>query len=506
MTTASDHAVQQIDPHSLLLDRNLRLTTTTDRDLIASIKDHGILIPIIAVQAADGIRVRHGHRRTLAAIDAGLPTVPVLVIGEDTDTTKAQVTRLLTQWAENEHRAGLTDADKITAVEQLAAFGLSPASIARRTRSPRDHITAALTVAASPAAREATGEHHLDLTQAATLAEFDQDPDAVKALLDAARTGGFDHTAQRLRNDRDDRAAHDHAAQALRDNGVTVIDRPDTDDPALPLSQLTHDGTPLTAESHRACPGHAAYLTPTYRRPDDAENASSHIPVYVCTHPAAHGHTDRSAARSNTSGGTDPSGALARAQRATVIESNKAWRAATTVRRGWLRTFLARRTPPQDTARFVAARLAAGGHELSRALDRHHPLAASLFGDPDTPLEPTQLASMIESAAEARAQVLTLGLILAAYEDTLDVHTWRSPTLAARRYLVALEQWGYPLADIERAIAHPASTPPTPPSATPPTNPTSATPAISTPAPATPAETTTPPAAPPTNATTPEES
>lgn len=457
MTAISpDSAVQQIDPRTLLLDRNLRLTTATNRDLVASIKDHGVLIPIVAVQAADGIRVRHGHRRTLAAIDAGLPTVPVLVIGEDADTDKAHIARLLAQWAENEHRAGLTDADKVTAVEQLAAFGLSPASISRRTRTPREQVAAALTVAASPAARGATDAHHLDLAQAATIAEFDGDADAVSTLLDAARTGDFDHAAQRLRDDRTDRAARDRAAQALRDSGILVLDRADTDSPVLALTRLTHDGTPLTAESHGACPGHAAYLLQTYRRHDNAEDGG-YVPVYVCTDPGAHGHTDRNQPSPRTGSGTSTSGALARAQRATVVESNKSWRAATTVRRAWLRTFSARRTPPSDAARFVAARLAGGDPALSRALSRAHPLATELLGTEADPLEPAQLTAMIGTASEPRAQMLVLVLVLAAYEDTLDVHTWRFPIPSTRRYLATLEQWGYTLAPIERTVAHSAT-------------------------------------------------
>lgn len=97
----------QLDPHTLLVDLNVRSDATADRTLTESLRDRGVLAPIVAVRTADGhVRVRAGHRRTQAAIAAGLPTVPVVVADESTDDA-GTVERLLDQWAENEHRAAL---------------------------------------------------------------------------------------------------------------------------------------------------------------------------------------------------------------------------------------------------------------------------------------------------------------------------------------------------------------------------------------------------------------
>jgi len=458
--TGRPEHIELVDPRTLLLDRNLRASGAADRDLVASLKAHGVLVPLTAVRTDDGLRVRHGHRRTRAAIDAGLPHVPVLILGPDSDDTTEQITRILTQWAENEHRAGLTPTDKIGAVEQLAAFGLTPAAIARRTRTPRGHIDAALRIASSPAARDGLHQHPLDLTQAATLAEFDDDPDAVTRLLTAADHGTFDHTAQLLRDDRADRTARDTLTRQLRDAGTTVIDPPD---PTRLLASLHHDGTPLTPESHQNCPGHAAYLqrtlTPTITDPA----APPYRPIHVCTAPDSHGHTSRFHTPTSSDNTPAPStSARARAhERATVAENNRQWRSATTVRRSWLRDFLTRRTPPAGADRFLAARLAAADHDLTRALTRHHPLAGTLLTTPDSTLDPVHLAALIDDAPEPRARVLLLGLVLAAYEDTYaDPHTWRTPTPAARRYLTTLQTWGYTPADIERPLTRPTPTPP----------------------------------------------
>ncbi|MCK9877859.1 ParB N-terminal domain-containing protein [Frankia sp. Ag45/Mut15] len=461
-TPANPTRVELVDPRTLLLDRNLRGTKAVDRDLVASIKQHGVLVPLTAVRAEDGLRVRHGHRRTRAAITAGLRQVPVVVIGADSDADAEQITRILTQWAENEHRAGLTPSDKIGAVEQLTAFGLTAAAIARRTRTTRVQVDTALRVARSAAARGGLDQHQLDLTQAATLAEFDDDPNAVRQLVSAADEGTFEHTAQLLRDERDDQIAHDDAAEELRRSGITVIDPPEPGGSTRTLAMLAQDGRPLNADDHRTCPGHAVYLVRAFAPPNPEDAYTRYRNVFVCTDPPAHGHTDRfptADSRSSSSAGPTSTVPPRRSSRAIAADTSRQWRAATTVRRTWLREFLTRRTPPDGTDHFVAARLAAADSDLTRALNRHHPLAGSLLGTDDNPLDPVQLATHLHDAPAPRVRVVLLALVLAAYEDTYaTTHTWRFPSTQARRYLSTLQNWGYDPADIERRII--TATPP----------------------------------------------
>jgi ParB family chromosome partitioning protein len=74
----------ELDPRSLLVDVNIRTDAQLDKAFIASIKDLGVLVPITAVHTAAGeVRVRFGHRRTLAAMDADLATVPVEIVGDN---------------------------------------------------------------------------------------------------------------------------------------------------------------------------------------------------------------------------------------------------------------------------------------------------------------------------------------------------------------------------------------------------------------------------------------
>src|SRR4051794_26645864 len=205
MGTTTELRVEHLDPAALLVDVNIRSDARLDADFLASIREHGVLVPIVAVRTAEGqIRVRYGHRRTLAAVEAQRDRVPVVVTGDDSDTDAEQVTRLLTQYAENTHRSGLTTGEQVDVFTQLAAFGLTPGQIARRTRARKADVTAALAVADSDLAKAASERYEfLTLDQAAAVAEFDDDSEAVKALVTAAKSGQFDHVAQRLRDERD---------------------------------------------------------------------------------------------------------------------------------------------------------------------------------------------------------------------------------------------------------------------------------------------------------------
>jgi ParB-like nuclease family protein len=73
MPTTVEPTLEMLDPATLLVDLNIR-EAKLDKDFVASIKDHGVIEPIVAVRTEDGqVRVRHGHRRALGAIEAAQP-------------------------------------------------------------------------------------------------------------------------------------------------------------------------------------------------------------------------------------------------------------------------------------------------------------------------------------------------------------------------------------------------------------------------------------------------
>jgi ParB family chromosome partitioning protein len=177
------YTIQQLDPRTLIVDIDVRAEARPDRALVTSIRDARVLPPVKALHTADGgIRVRYGHRRILAAIEAGRETVPVLVSAAEED--KAGI---MTQSTVDQGWASLPTTDKIASVGRLNTLGLSAAQIARRTKSPRRDVDAAIIASASKLAVKAAQRYEfLTLDQTAAVAEFENNKLAVSALIVAA--------------------------------------------------------------------------------------------------------------------------------------------------------------------------------------------------------------------------------------------------------------------------------------------------------------------------------
>lgn len=457
-----------VDPAVLVVDRNVRADTALDRGFVASIRDHGVRQAILARRREDGaLVVRHGHRRALAAVQVGLATVRVIVEPgtpgtDERDDAGAEVERIVDQLGENTHRSGLTDADEVTAHQQLLDLGLTAGQIARRTHTPRKRAAATTTVAASKLAVAAMSRYELTLDQAVVLAEFDDDTDAVTHLLATIKTqpDQFAHVTQRLRDDRTDTALVAQKQAELTDAGVRVLTEVSTDPGAgqeatsMRLTALrptaeSPSGTALPAEDHAGCPGHAATVRVRrfYNQEPQAEVE------YWCTDPTTH-----HAARWDTiTGPARGSGAAietgdeqsqqaaaeaARVQRRRVIANNKAWDSATVVRREWLQTLLRRRTAPKDALRYVVTVLADAPHDLRRAMEAGHPTACELLGM--APLgsvyrgRTNPIAAAAQRAGVPQLTLHALAIVLGAGEDGTTRDTWRNPTAHNRAYFTTL--------------------------------------------------------------------
>ncbi len=447
-----------VDPRTLLVDLNIRHDTQLNKDFVASIKELGVLVAIGAVRTSTGdIRVRYGHRRTLAAVEAGQATVPVEILGDEGTDDAAEIERIVTQHAENAHRASLTVSEELGVVEQLSAFGMTPFQIQKRTRMKRPAIDQAIAVASSELAKEAAARYDfLSLEKASAVAEFEDDRDAVKALVVAAKEGRFEHTLQRLRDDREERASRQEAETALTELGITLVERPKWGDAIARLSRLTHDGESLDETTHKECPGHAAYLdeewqTTDEEADDDDEDAWTLVwsPVYVCTDPVAYGHVDSTANGQTSTTKTEADGEEAKAERKRVLANNKAWRSAETVRREWLRSLLSRKSAPKGAMTFVLGELVRGSLELRQAMERGHAPAVETLGIEDSH---GALNNAFDDASDNRAQVIAFGLVLCAHDAATGVHSWRSQSESTKRYLTALSSWGYDLSDVESLI------------------------------------------------------
>src|ERR1017187_3579076 len=102
--------LEWLDPGTLLADRNERTALRVNSEFVDSIREHGVLIPLSAERTPEGqVRIRHGHRRAFAAIQAGQPLGPVLVPPAGDESAAADIDRILSQQAAHHLREGPTE-------------------------------------------------------------------------------------------------------------------------------------------------------------------------------------------------------------------------------------------------------------------------------------------------------------------------------------------------------------------------------------------------------------
>ena len=453
--------IYHVPPTDLVLGPNVRTHYPDDPDFRESLRERGVLQPLICYLDGIGrITVLMGGRRLYFSLAEKLATVPVRVLQHGPD----DIDRVLDQLHENDQRLGLLDGEHLAAVQQLAAFGLPAADIARRGLLRREHVDAALAVAASPAASEAAARYDLTLTQAATIAELGDDAKQVAELVaiatdpDPQRRAEFDHVAQVLRDERRDAATVAQVAARLRARGIRVLDeRPEvfTGGPARLLTDLG-----VSPAEHESCPGHAVHVFVRDLSVWDGPGPQV-ITDWVCLDAAGHGHV--------TGRQTDLAAeAKAAEQRRAAAEQRRAaaeWRAAQTVRRRWLRELAQRKTAPAGAERFVLAALLHSDPSLAAAMarDSRHRVLRDLLGldraphdDPGAAThalgEIAELLGRVEAATVRRCVLWTAVAVLAAWEEQLSVHTWRQAGEQDRRYLRQMIDWGYPASMLERRI------------------------------------------------------
>jgi ParB family chromosome partitioning protein len=363
----------------------------------------------------------------------------------------------------------------------------------------RDTVDAAATVAESSTAFGALESGQLSLTEAAALTEFiDGDDDAVQALLAVAGKQTFEHRVAQLRQDRIASAARAHAETAYADKGFTVLEqRPQwRDTTTVSLRHLhTADGQEAS-EAAVTDPAHWAVLMTedtvlvdadtgepvdeadvdwsTEHQPDreparGTRHASTVVeatvwqPEYYCTDPEACGLamadflTRSGPIVHEPTAVEDPeaSAESQRAERRKVLALNKLGAAAQEVRRAWVRDgLLARKTPVKGAAVFVATCLEHGPGVLVQHAERQ--IAGELLGLGETPLRAA--VDKLPATGDARAQVLLLGIVLAALEGRTPKDAWRAvsgdyrPVPGPAEDLRFLAANGYALSAIEQVI------------------------------------------------------
>lgn len=433
MSTTDTGTLVHLDPSTLVIGANVRLDPKTDEAFVESIRLHGVLEPIVAVKTGDTVTVRYGQRRTLGAVQAGRPTVPVVLVEPDSDVDDGQ--RILEQLAENDHREGITGSDRAKAYAQLAGFGLTAAQIAKGTSRDKAEVETAITVAASATATKATERWaFLTLEDAALIAEFEDDKDAIEKIVVAADRGhSTEHVAQRIRDEKAEQAKRAELATKLEESGVTVVPAPAYDEKKITrLEQLRlgpDDKKAPTTKQHSSCEGHVAWVAWDYSNGKRSLKA-----IYGCADPRKHGHV-----KVDPYGGTSaPAGPMTeeqKAERRKVVENNKAWDSAEKVRRDWLVEFAKGTAALKGVEVFLAVEVASG-----ESNERSHGL---LPADPAKAAKATPRVALRLAAAQ----------LLADWHTRSGRHTWRNPTARDRRCLNAMIAWGYKPSELEADVA-----------------------------------------------------
>ena len=378
--------------------------------------------------------------------------MPVLIAGDEGTDDKAVIDRIIEQIDENHWRTNLTPAEDAAAIGRSFDYGLSAGQVQKRLRRTKATVAAAQAVKGSDVARTALAKNTaLTLEMAAALAQFEDEPDALAELTEAARYGEstFKHKLQRFRDRRVRRAGIAAKQDELREAGVRLASqRPDW---RLGLDRLTDsEGTELTEESHKECQGHTAWVESSW-------DGSIEVQWY-CADPEANGHTMQNP---GPVGGSDSgqSDEEKTAERRRVRANNKLWRSAETVRCQFVTELVAGKELPKGALRFILAAVCEGDSDLQQSMQRSHGRARTLLGLPEADViygagRAKAITELLDKANDQRAQVIALGLVLGSHEAATYVDMWKNPKSHdnTARYFKALVGWGYQLSAIEQCI------------------------------------------------------
>ncbi|MFE5837324.1 ParB/RepB/Spo0J family partition protein [Arthrobacter sp. NPDC056493] len=431
--------LEMIDPATLTVDVNVRKDAALTADFVASIKEHGVMEPVIAHRKDDGtVHVLMGQRRTRAAVEAERPIIPVMII-----ESPEEAERIVTQVVENIQRAELTEADEADAYHQLSLIGVSAAAIAKKTGRTKTTVESALKAKASDAGAAALGKGW-SIEEALILAEFEGDEDATEELESVImdEPDQLLHVAQLLRDRRESAAAHAALIEELKAKGKAIVEDAGhyADEEHLYVSAATGaNGEPATDED-----ANAYVISTDYR--------GQHTAKPVITGWKEQGFTPK---YERYDGGQQsrkgPMTEEQKAERKTLIENNKKMEAATKVRREFVKALLARKQAPKGWQYFTVHAIT---HHSETASGYDGKVAAEMIGakmEDSTAWAWNPLRDHVAKST-ARPEFSLIALVCAGYEKTIAKDSWRSPSQTHRDYLTQLVTWGYTASQTEQII------------------------------------------------------
>lgn len=278
--SAIEVSVDLIDPSP----DNPRSSLGDLKELAASIKELGVLQPILVRPNGDRYDVIYGHRRLAAAQLAKRATVPVLFAGE-ADEAQDRAQRLV----ENLHREDLSALDEARAYEELLALGVTGGQrgLAKLVAKSQAHVSKRLALLQLPAeVQEHVDSGRINLTDATALSKLSDEPDRIaRAVKNGLAYGGISRAVTREVAEAEREAEQERRIEELRAAGVSIIDDPrpyNQEDGPVPLSWLPW----VDVDEHAKDNCHAA-AAPRASWQRDV--------ILLCVNPQAHPDPDEEA-------------------------------------------------------------------------------------------------------------------------------------------------------------------------------------------------------------------
>ena len=264
--------VENLHPH----EKNPRIDAAQVTDLVESIREHGIEVPLVAAMHPSGVGyvVLGGHRRLTAALQAGLTEVPVQ-IRDNLTAARDQLTFIAT---ENLHRDQLTAVEESRLLQDMLDLGMTQAEISKQTALAKKRVSERVKL--SNLAVDAGDKLHrgqITVDDALLIAEYSDDPEIADQLNESAGTNMFDWTVSRAKQRREQTKLIEDGKKLAKKHNIRLVD-PASD--FVGLADLLIDvgwSTPalekagadevtgsewdaLVHAEHGACPGHSARL------------------------------------------------------------------------------------------------------------------------------------------------------------------------------------------------------------------------------------------------------
>ena len=441
--------IVRVDPKTLLVGPNVRKDVVLGKEFVASIKQHGVRVPISAQETDGGYEVIDGQRRTLTAVDAGLGQVPVVVIERE-----EAAARIVDQLVVNEHRAGISEADQVAAIKELSLFNMPAQTIARKVGMPSAVVETAIAVGSSERAVEAMrGEKPIDFESAAMIAEFEGDDEAQADLVAKAAQGY--HLAHAAQQWRDKRRAAELEAEIDAMEGVRRIAEPGYSQADPMIVDTLYTDAERTKSLGKltqarlvkiAGDGLCAYVTSKW-----VGTKREMVISYAVKGWKDRGlFTDPWREQGSAKATTPEEAEALKAERRVARETTKSWVSASAVRMQFLQELVTRRAAPSGWERWVGARLLTNG-PFPNAGWKMAIAILQLTEGRDAYSQRGVVEKHFTESPKSSQQIMlaaALGAIEGGYE--FDRKGWQHEGTPA--YLLQLQEWGYELSEIEQSL------------------------------------------------------